>query len=164
MKIIWRDWSIRATIFLISSLSVIFISIYSIFTYDEDYIYIVIAILFSIFFIVNIIRTKLTYITNKGIRIGNAPDDNYEHFILNKKSNFILWSEIKSITIARKVVRRPLWAELMPYLIIRTKSNKIYESFLGNPKGFLNIIKKSGKDNLLAKNSYYGVVPQNKRR
>jgi hypothetical protein len=107
-----------------------------------------------ILFIINILRTRLTYITSEGIRIGNAPEDTYERIKL-PKTIFLSWKEIDKITIINRVVKHNFRQVLRPFLIVKSKKGKRYECFIAQPRSFLEALKKLNKFNLVSKDSKY---------
>lgn len=161
MKKIWKDVNIMRIVFFITNIILIPFIIYD--AYKKDLgggnpvlllAYLFAFLLCGLIFI-NTIRTKLTYLTIDGIRIGNAPDDRYQHFKLTKKALFIKWNEIKSIKTVRHEVRRMAWAELKDFLVIKTKDGEVYQSFIAQPKGFIKNVKDLKKDYLFSKDSKY---------
>jgi len=161
MKKIWKDINIMRIVLFITNLILIPFIIYD--AYKKNLgggnpilllAYLFAFLLCGLIFI-NSIRTKLTYVTNEGIRIGNAPDDKYQHIKLTKKALFIKWDEINSIKIVRHEVRRMAWFDLINYLVIKTKGGKVYESFIAKPNGFIKNVKDLKKDYLFSKDSKY---------
>ena len=158
MRKIWRDINIRRIYYFFLSVGMISFIIY----YNTDYtlekneiILSFIIAIYSIFIMFNTLRTKLTYISNQGIRIGNALNDKYDAFKSLKKAEFIPWGVIDSIKIFRREIHRPFHNVLISYVLIKTKDNKKYESFIANPKGFIQALKTLKKTHLISKDSKY---------
>lgn len=160
MRRIWKDFH-----FLKTSLLVIFILFFtfSFIVYIKELGFILTKQLFllsivlsvPLYFIIGMLRNRLTYITSEGIRIGNAYDDSYERIFLKQKPTFIEWNKIKEIKIIGKEVPRPGYKWLVDFLIIKTKEGKKYQSFIARPKGFIQALKKLKKSSLLSKDSKY---------
>ena len=162
---LWKDFHITRLINLLFAFLLISIPIYIIIKEYNNGEYSLSGIIFLIFWIYfsNILlRTRLTYITNEGINIGNAPDDNYEKLKL-KKIVFIYWKDIKEIKIVRHEVGRMGWVALKQFLVIKTKEGKAYKSFISNYKGFIKIMKKLNKSNLFSKDSKYQELIKSKK-
>jgi len=161
MEIIWKDFNYMKLFLFIGVILIGWLSVYTITKdykmqiYDFNTLASVLGIGFSVFFLYNLIRTKLIYISNEGIRIGNAPDDRYQHIKLKNKATFLKWNEIKSIKIERHQVRRMAAYDLIDFLVIKIKAGKKYQSFIARPKGFVNALKQLKKDHLLSKDSKY---------
>ncbi len=160
MEKIWRDFH-----FLKTSLLVVFILflVFAFFVYVKELGFILTKQLFlllivlcvPLYFILGMIRNRLTYITSEGIRIGNAYDDSYERVLLKQKPKYLLWNEIKEIKIIGREVPRPGYKWLVDFLIIKTKNGQKYECFIADPKGFVKAIKELKKDHLFDKDSKY---------
>ncbi len=161
MKLLWKDFHIKKIIYFFGFSVVGWISIHTFIkdykqqVYDINSFASLIGIIFSTFILYNLFRTKLTYITNGGIRVGNAPDDRYEHIKLAKRVSFIRWDEIKYINITRHEVRRMASSELISYLTVKTKDGEIHESFIAKPKGFIKALNNLKKVYLVSKDSKY---------
>jgi len=111
--------------------------------------------IYSLFIFINVVMTKTTYITNDGVRLGNAQRDTYDTFKFRRKAIFIKWRDIGYIKITRKEVRKPFHYTLIDYIIIKIKNDKRIDSFIAQPKEFVEALKKIGKGKLLSKDSKY---------
>ena len=158
---IWKEVYLRRYIYLAICISgflvfsyIFFDDIFSI-ELNLDYFSIVIILGFFLLLLMHILRVKLTFFTKEVIRIGNAPDDSYEVFRLKQKPSVINWSDVKEIKIFGREVRRPLNSAIINMLAIKTKSNKKYECFIAQPKGFIQALKTLKKTHLLSKDSKY---------
>lgn len=100
------------------------------------------------------LRIKLTYITKKGIRIGNSPYGDYDTLKLNK-TKFILWENIQSIRLYKKQITWAVGGATRTFLVIRTNDKNRYMSFIGKPSLFIKVLKKLKKSHLLSKTSEY---------
>ena len=167
-KKLWKDLHIARIENYIIFISFFLFAFYTIIKdynteeFSSDFFPSIIAIIICLIFIYILIRTRLTYITNKGISIGNAQDDNYEKLKL-KKTVFIYWKNIKEIKIVRHEVGRMGWVALKQFLVIKTKEGKTYESFIANYKGFIKIMKKLNKAHLFSKDSKYQELINSKK-
>lgn len=158
MEKIWKDFHLRMVIYFFLSISLISFVIYYYFYKQPGWNELLLSLfilIFSIFILFNIVKTKLTYITSGGVRIGNAQEDSYERFNLKKETIFINWEEVKEIKIIRKVTKRSFREILIDYIVIKTRDNEKYESFIANPNGFLKTLKKLNKGRLVSKDSRY---------
>jgi len=160
MEKIWSDRHNKRYALLALMVVGIFIFLYifrwSLFQpkFSLSYISITIILFYFSIFIIHILRVRLTSIFEEGLRIGNAPDNSYEKFKLNK-SAFIYWEDITELKIYGKDVRTGLAPSTINLLRIKTKEKKKYESFLAQPKDFVDALKQLKKGNLLSKNSKY---------
>jgi len=161
MEKIWKDNHIKKYIYIAICTSGFLVFSYiffdDIFNIEVSLDYFSILIILGFFFLllVHILRVKLNFVTEKGIRIGNAPDDSYEVFRLKQKPTTINWSDIREIKIFGREIRRPLNSVIIDMLAIKTRDNNKYESFIADPKGFVKAIKDLKKQHLLSKNSKY---------
>lgn len=151
-RIIWRDFHLKRCLII---LFIIAFVIYGLFvvrpiTIDTIFSRMVILPLIPLLLLLLVLRIKLTYVTENGIRIGNAPNGEYYSIKLSK-SKFIIWREIKTVQIYKKTVKQPLMLDYQNFLLIKTKNTQIYESFVANPKGFIQTLKKLNKHHLLTK-------------
>jgi hypothetical protein len=97
----------------------------------------------------------MTYITNEGIRIGNAPDDMYDKFKFKQIPQFYKWNEIKYLKIAGKEIRRPMHNVLINMIILMPKKGIKKECFIARPKEFIDILRRMNKGHLLSKDSKF---------
>ncbi len=155
MNKVWKDKHSKKRIYLISFLILLITGFYLVLQAYRDskvnskLINGLILVTISSFFLFNLVRTKLTYITNKGIKIGNAIDDEYIHLSLKNKSVYLEWSSISSLHISKREVKRPTFITLINYLEIKNVSGNIYTTFIADPKGFINTLKNLKKYNLV---------------
>ena len=155
---IWKDFHLRRIVeALIILIFFSYLIIELIFYLDTSSprVYLYILLLFFLLGVINLFRQKLTYLATDGIRIGNASKDSYDFIKLKYKAEFILWEEIKSITIKGRSIRKPFHIIFVDFLIIKTKDNKKHESYIAKPKEFINTLKILKKESLLSKNSKY---------
>ena len=158
---IWVDWYIKKYIYIgiCASGFLFFLTIsfkqLAILKLSLDYFSILSILTFFLLLTLHILRVRLSFILPDSIRIGNAPDDTYEIFRLKQKPTTISWNDIKKIKIFGRQIRHPLNSVNIDILSIKTKDNKKYESFIAQPKGFIQAIKKLKKTHLLSKNSKY---------
>ena len=163
--IVWKDFHIIRFIYLLILFILNPISIYLII---KDYLMgdyrldAILLLIFCTYFLNSILRTKLTQVSKKGIRIGNAIDDKYEKLKL-KKSILIDWKNIKAIKIIGHEIRRQSGFDVKNFLSIKTKEGKTYESFIANYKGFIKIMKKLNKAHLFSKDSKYQELINSKK-
>ena|SRR3989338_7197375 len=156
---IWKDFHPKRIFWLtlmLILLVVFFVSLKDIFNSNNQYEIIsgVFVIVLIFFFLFNLIRTDLSYITKNGIRLGNTKDDKYQSFKL-QKSHFSTWNDIHSIKIKGRVVKRPTYADLIDVLEIKSKDNEKYECFIAQPQEFIKALKQLNKQHLLSKDSKY---------
>jgi len=109
---------------------------------------------FSLYLFFATLTTKLTYITQEGIRIGNATNDTYSRIIFSG-SPFLEWNQIRKIYITNNVVRHGWVLFLRPFLIIKLKNGKTYKTFVARPRNFIKTLRELKKEDLLSKNSKY---------
>lgn len=112
------------------------------------------TILLEIIFIIAIlgaVRIRASYITEKGIRIGNDYPKNEEDIILKQKAEFIPWNSIKEL----KIKERHNQVNLLYYLYIKTKENTEFTSRLVRVKKFETTLRSLHKEKLLAKDYKY---------
>lgn len=158
MKIVWQDNDMRKYVSIVFCLFLFFVvwsSFYNSFNtpqYSRKLIFAIIITLF-IFYLLNInIRTRLTYVNDKGIRVGNAPDDKYQR-IIKKNNLFFKWQKIKAIRLQQKPITRPFFSVMKFYITLVTKKCEEYESYISKPEEFKSILKKMGKNYLIKRKS-----------
>lgn len=100
-------------------------------------------------------RYKLNYVTNEGIRIGNAYLDNEKDVFLKQKATFLNWDEIKSIKIKGKASMGAFASTINDFLFVQTKKGNQLNCFLADNKGFVESLKKIKRFGLLSKDSKY---------
>ncbi|MDP3698193.1 MAG: hypothetical protein Q8R47_01260 [Nanoarchaeota archaeon] len=155
-KVIWRDvhW-FRIIIIIIWSLMFLFyiVGIIKYFTFSSDYNSLLMLGLglFFIYGFLGLLLPSTTFITTDGIRIGNVPNDVYSTVRIKQKPTLIEWDRIKEIKIIRKEVRHNYILVLRNFLVLVTSDRKKYQTFLANPEGFKEKLKKLNKSNLLKK-------------
>ena len=167
-KIIWRDIDIPQIIISLIFLILLFIFIFYLNPFKNIHslfgiLYLKLGesigfpfmIIVFIFFIYQTFRIKLTYITNDGIRIGNAPDHKYTCLKLKQKPIFLEWGQIKQINIVNHAILVKYFSILKPFIIVKTNNRKKYECFLAQPKGFVKALKSINRQHLLSKDSKY---------
>ncbi len=109
----------------------------------------VIVSLLMIYVILAALLTKLTYITNNGIRVGNSHNGAYTIIPIKKKADFILWKDVDYIMLINKVVRPGYVSFLKPFLVVKTTKGKRYDCFIACPGSFLKALKRINKDHLV---------------
>lgn len=157
----WQDRHIKRYIAIALGLSMLVFSLFVGFKrllnpkLSWDYVGIVLILGFSGLLLINVLRIKLSEVYSDGIRIGNAPDNSYEKFRLKHKPILINWDDIKNIKIYGKDVSTALAPGAIDILLIKTKDNIKFESFIAQPKGFVKALKSLNKHHLLSKDSKY---------
>lgn len=168
MEKVWKDHHLGRIVFVLVNILLIMLFVYFIVTADYNnlfsfYLGVLFILLFLFWLFNTIIRAKLTYITRKGIRIGNMPSHTYEFFFLKKNAMFLGWEKIKQVGIIRRVVRVKHYSVLKDFIVIKTKDGKKYECFLAQPKGFISALKSIKKYHLLSKESKYREILSEKK-
>ncbi len=155
-KIIWRDvhW-FRVIIFiawiLISCVYVRWILQDLTFSKIYNTVLMIVFGLFWIYIFLGLFLPSATFITRKGIRIGNIPNDVYSTIRIKQKPTLIEWNKIKEIRVIRKEVRHNFILVLRNFLVVVTSDRKKYQTFLANHEGFKEALKKLNKSHLLKK-------------
>ena len=161
MKQIWKDIHVfRIVMVFVAFAMICFLSIFLIKYYSSFNLMDLIGIGLILLFVYGLIShliPRSTYILEKGIYIGDIPNNLYEYnlFKFRRKAAFLNWSEIQKITIINKFVKHNYLSLLKPFLVISSKEGKKYETFIANPEGFVKILKDLKKDKLLSKDSKY---------
>jgi hypothetical protein len=96
---------------------------------------------------------RLSYLTNKGILVGNL--DYKGGFFPKNKAIFYIWSEIKICKIVYRLNSTPLGGQRMTFLNLKTNKGENSECLIFDPDGFIAAIKNIGKASLIAKDSKY---------
>ncbi len=103
---------------------------------------------FLYYFIVQL-RKRHTYVTNKGIMMGNInPQNRYKFF--PQKCIFYEWDKIKLLQIKSKGYYSYKGGRTFNYLTLNTKTKIVHECILYDAEGFIQIIKKINKSKLLS--------------
>ncbi|MBI2140084.1 hypothetical protein HYU14_04110 [Candidatus Woesearchaeota archaeon] len=160
-KMEWKDFCWLRAFFIISTLTLIpflaYITFLSPNSNPIDFVGGIIFIGLSIFMLFNCIRTKLTIVYKNGLRIGNTPDDRYQHFSLKTKSALLKWNEISTIMIVGGTVPRFAGRDAADFLVVKDKYGNAYKTLLCRPKSFLKILRELKRGYLLSKDSKYFV-------
>jgi len=157
MVITWRDDLKKKKLSLIFIIILFFFFLILFFknnTIESRYSFInffFLVLLLPLIFLIPILRIRLSYLTNKGLRIGNAPDDNFFSYYLKHPPIFLPWEHIKHIKIKNKVIRHGPSCLKKEFLIIKDTEGKEYECYLSDSKGLVDALKKVSKENLLKK-------------
>lgn len=160
-KRIWQDRHIKKYIYILLSFSMFITFLVIGFKklinpeLSLEYFSIILILAFSLLLLINILRVRLSFIAFDGIRIGSAVDNSYERFRLKQKPTLIKWDNIKNIKIYGKDVSTALAPGTIDMLLVKTKDNIKFESFIAQPKDFVQTIKNLKKDYLFAKDSKY---------
>lgn len=157
-EIVWRDKKtieiVRLVIFLIITIFFGYGIIISKNTIDKV-MSIVLSIVF-LWFLYRQLKRRLSYIAEKGIRIGNIFYKLDDKIFVKQKSILVSWNNIKSLKITSKGYYGPLGGRSFNHLVLKIKEGRRYDCLVYDPQGFVNALKKLKKYHLLLKESRYG--------
>ncbi len=108
----------------------------------------IISILFFLIILYVFLRSKLSYVTEQGIRIGNIYRNSERDLFLKQKSSLFFWKDINKINIVRREVRGKGMSLLRNFLVLKLKKKGDLECFINDKDGFIKSLKKLGKYNL----------------
>ena len=153
MRIIWRDFHIKRWLIILFLVAFFIYGMVVVRPISDNILTrTMILPIIPLLLLVFILRIRFTYVSDNGIRIGNARNGEYDYIKISKPI-FIKWNEIKNIKIYKKPIKQPLMLDYQSFLMIRTFSQDKYESFIAQPDGFIQALKKLKKGYLLAKDS-----------
>jgi len=156
-EIVWRDrpFSEMAKGFLVAFIFlVVFVYIFITTKDTSGKVSSGLLIIFALLLFITLLTRKFSYISNYGIRMGNITFNNKKLF--GKKTISFQWDKIEKIKITGKMEFTYITYFPFDYLILKPRGEKRnYDCRINDPKRFIEVIKKLGKDNLLDKNSKY---------
>jgi hypothetical protein len=164
MKKIWQDVHLSkylSSLFFILFFSFLFWTGFRDYYQIKTYQIVIVSLvfLFALYYFISMWTPKPTYVAVGGIRIGDIPNDGYELniFKFKRESTFLSWSQIKNVNIINKSVKHNFLLVLKPFLVVRSKDGRKYQTFIANPKGFVKALKELKKDKLLVANASFKV-------
>ena len=158
---VWKDFQFRRVflqiffVFYLSFFTYVYLKDYKKYPFYSGVLFLLILYSIPLYYLINTMRMKLTYITKDGIRIGNSPEESYQTLRLMEQPKFIKWNEISNVKIIGREVKRPVSVRVINILVIKTNNGKKLECFIAQPKGFVNALKDLKKYTFLTKDSKY---------
>ena len=150
-KVLWKDSKYLEILRLIIFLILFTFSIVGIFISDNILNMSISLILFFVFlfFLYRQIRRRLIYITKEGIRMGNLIYKIDDKIITKQKPTLISWNKIRFLRIQSRGYYGAFGGRSFKHLILYDTENKRYDCLLYDNQGFIQILKKLRRHELL---------------
>ncbi|HLC65660.1 MAG TPA: hypothetical protein VJI46_06075 [Candidatus Nanoarchaeia archaeon] len=162
-KYIWKDklllaYALFLVFFSFSALILVLLLFYPNSYYSNNYLRALGFLLLGlpVWLVYSLLRLRFSYVTSKGIRVGNAYFKHGSDIVLKQKPVFLFWGDIKDIRVVNKEYPGNIYgSHLVHFLQVKTKHNESYECTLLDYKGFIGTVVRLKKTGLFSKKSRY---------